>query len=97
MQLDAVPGEPGLPVLEVEEGNPDDAGLGAHPRSSACCGHLLAPLGGGSRGTQRGRGFGDHRARAASQDEVVVEIILEPDESHAVTVLCPACAAREFD
>jgi hypothetical protein len=40
MQLDAVPSEPGLPVLEVEEGDPDTRALAqsrAARRAAAIC------------------------------------------------------------
>jgi hypothetical protein len=44
MKLDRLWSDAGLPVLVVEEGNPDDSRLDTASRGSACCGHLLAPL-----------------------------------------------------
>jgi hypothetical protein len=103
MEFDPVPGEPGLPVEEVEEGDTDDTGPGADPRCSARRGHLLAPLGGRSRGAERGRRLSDHRARAAAQDEMVVEIALGPverdsgDEAEDLALAQEPPSAREVE
>ena len=83
MQLDPVRSDAGLPVQEVEEGDADDTGPGADPRGLARRDHLLAPGSGRAlRAERRGR-LGDHRARAAAQDEVVVEVVLAAVERDA--------------
>jgi hypothetical protein len=70
VELDSVRSNTGLPVLVVEEGDANYAGSGADPPRPAGSDHLLSPgKGCASRAEGRGR-LGDHRARAASQDEV---------------------------
>jgi hypothetical protein len=83
VQFDPIRSDASLPVKEVEEGDASDtrpaADLGEWPGA----GHLLSSVGHRSLRADCRGSLRDHRARAAAQDEVVVEVGLGAVEGDA--------------
>jgi hypothetical protein len=69
-------------VLEVEEGDSDDAGLSAETQLVACLTHLTAPVGSRPARTRRRGRLRDHVVGASLEDEVKILVRLVPDERH---------------
>jgi hypothetical protein len=82
MELDRVRGDARLPVLEVEEGDSDDAGLSAETQLAACLTHLTPAVGSRpARTCGRGR-FRDHLIGARLDDDVEILVWLVTDKRH---------------
>jgi hypothetical protein len=74
MEFDPLRRHARLPVEVVEEGDSDDARPSAVPARPPSSTHLLASEGGGALRAERRWVLGNHRARAAAQDQVVIEV-----------------------
>jgi hypothetical protein len=72
MQLDRIRSHTGLPVLEVEEGDADDARLRGEPQLHPCLAHLPAPIGRHPARTRRRGRLRDHVVGARLEDEVEI-------------------------
>lgn len=82
MQLDRVRANARLSVLEIEEGDPNDARLRAEPQLLGRLAHLPAPIRRRpARARRRGR-LRDHLIGAGLEDEMEIFVRLVPDERH---------------
>ena len=82
MQLDRVRRDPRLAVVEVEEGNPGDAGSSAEADVAPCDAHLAAPVRGRVSVAVRLGCLRDHVIAALLEHDVQVAVVLWPHEHH---------------
>jgi|SRR5215212_10635879 hypothetical protein len=81
MQLDRVRRHAGLSVLEIEEGDTDDARVRAKPQLRPRRAHLPAAIRRRSTRTRRRRRLSDHLVGTRVEKEVEI-LVLVPDEYH---------------